>query len=101
MNILYGEDTVYALTFQQNSTICSYFVQNFSNFNLSMYVYRGAKFYASYLGMYGHSISIKYIFMPTTRPKVNILNNFISIFMSAFCKWLKNVFKSLLNFKFQ
>lgn len=58
-NILYGEGSVYALTYQQNRIICSYSVQRFSKFNFSRDVYRGANCYVPFLGMYGHSISTK------------------------------------------
>ena len=55
MNILYDQDSVYALTYQQNRIICSFSVQRFSKFNLSMDVYRGANCYVPFLGMYGLS----------------------------------------------
>ena len=58
LNILYGEDSVYAFTYQQNRIICSYFVQSFSKFNFSRDVYRGANCYVPFLGMYDHSISL-------------------------------------------
>ena len=53
MNILYDEDSVYALTYQQNIIICSYSVQRFSKFNFSRDVYRGANCFVPFLGMYG------------------------------------------------
>ena len=59
LNILYGEDSVYALTYQQNIIIYSYSVQRFSKFNLSMDVYRGANCYVPFVVMYGQSISTK------------------------------------------